>query len=48
MTRAEVAEKSFDLMAPVLGKRRSRAVIDSIWNLEKIADVRALRALLST
>ncbi len=46
MTRSEVGEKCLDLMAPVLGKRRARTLIDTMWNLEKLADVRALRALL--
>ena len=47
MTRAEVAEKSVDLMAPVLGKRRTRTLIDAVLNLEKVENMRALRALLS-
>ena len=46
MTRAEVADKSLSLMAPVLGTRRSGTVIDTVLNFEKITDVRALRALL--
>jgi hypothetical protein len=46
MTRAEVDAKSYDLMAPVSGKARARALCDAIWNIEKLADVRALRPLL--
>jgi 2-methylcitrate dehydratase PrpD len=46
MTRAEVDEKSFDLMAPVLGKQRARKLCDALWRLEKISDVRVLRPLL--
>jgi 2-methylcitrate dehydratase PrpD len=46
MTRAEVEAKSFDLMAPVLGRTRSRKLCDAVWNAEKIRDVRSLRALL--
>ncbi|MBI3938288.1 MAG: MmgE/PrpD family protein, partial [Betaproteobacteria bacterium] len=46
MTRSEVGEKCLDLTAPVLGGRRARTLIDTMWNLEKLADVRALRALL--
>ena len=46
MTRAEVDEKSFDLMAPVIGKARARRLCDAVWKLEKVHDVRGLRALL--
>ena len=46
MSRAEVDEKSYDLMAPILGKRRARALCDSIWSIEKIKNMSALRPLL--
>jgi 2-methylcitrate dehydratase PrpD len=46
MTRAEVDEKSYDLMAPVLGKSRARKLCDAVWKLEKIRDLRVLRPLL--
>jgi 2-methylcitrate dehydratase PrpD len=46
MTRAEVDEKSYDLMAPVLGKSRARKLCDAIWKLEQIRDLRVLRPLL--
>jgi 2-methylcitrate dehydratase PrpD len=46
MTRAEVDEKSYDLMAPVLSKARARKLCDAIWKLEKISDLRGLRPLL--
>jgi len=46
MTRAEVDEKGFDLMAPVIGKARARKLCDAIWKLEKVKDVRSLRSLL--
>jgi 2-methylcitrate dehydratase PrpD len=46
MIRAEVDEKSYDLMAPVLGKTRARKLCDTIWKLEKISDVRTLRPML--
>ena len=45
MTRAEVDEKSYDLMAPVLGKARARKLCDLVWKLEKVRDLRALRPL---
>jgi len=47
MTRAEVAGKSLDLMAPIIGIRRAETLIDTIWHVEKIPNVRALRSLLS-
>jgi 2-methylcitrate dehydratase PrpD len=46
MTRAEVEEKCYDLMAPVLGARRARRLVDTVWRIEKVADTRALRPLL--
>jgi 2-methylcitrate dehydratase PrpD len=42
MTRAEVDEKSYDLMAPVIGKTRARKLCDAIWKLEKVRDLRPL------
>ena len=46
MTRAEVDEKSYDLMAPVIGKARARKLCDAVWQLEKVRDFRGLRPLL--
>lgn len=46
MTRAEVDAKSYDLMAPVLGKARARKLCDALWKLEGLKDVRDLRPLL--
>jgi 2-methylcitrate dehydratase PrpD len=46
MSRAEVDAKSYDLMAPVLGKARSRRLCETVWNLETVSDVRKLRPLL--
>ncbi len=46
MTRAEVDEKSYDLMAPVIGKARARKLCDGVWQLDRVRDVRALRPLL--
>jgi len=46
MTRIEVEEKCYDLMAPVLGKKRARSLIDKVWQIERVADTRALRPLL--
>ncbi|MBI4182665.1 MAG: MmgE/PrpD family protein [Proteobacteria bacterium] len=46
MTRAEVAEKCLDLMAPVLGRGRAKRLIEAVWAIERLASVRALRPLL--
>jgi len=46
MTRAEVDEKSFELIAAVTGKARARKLCDIVWKLEKVRDVRSLRPLL--
>lgn len=46
MTREEVGEKARDLCAPILGKKRALQLVDAIWNLDKLADVRKLRPLL--
>jgi len=47
MTRAEVAEKCMDLMAPVLETRRAQALCNTIWNIGRLADTRSLRPLLA-
>jgi 2-methylcitrate dehydratase PrpD len=46
MTRAEVDAKSYDLMAPVIGRALARKLCDAVWNLDKLNDARRLRALL--
>ena len=46
MTRAEVDEKCYHLMAPILGKARARKLCDAVWNIEKIGNVTRLRTLL--
>ena len=46
MTREEVDEKCFPLLASVLGRQRARRLIDTVWDLEKVRNVRSLRALL--
>ena len=45
LTPAEEEEKALDLIAPILGKQRSHALLEALWNFEKIKDVRALRKL---
>jgi len=46
MTRAEVDEKCFHLMAPILGKARARRLCDAVWGLEKVDSVTRLRPML--
>ena len=46
MTRSEVDEKAFHLLAPTLGQKRARALSDAVWGLEKVSNVRKLRPLL--
>jgi 2-methylcitrate dehydratase PrpD len=46
MTRAEVDEKAYHLMAPILGKPRARRLCDTVWTLEKLSSMRKLRPLL--
>ena len=48
MTRAEVDEKCYHLTAPVLGKKRARALCDAVWALESVKDARKLRPLLQS
>jgi 2-methylcitrate dehydratase PrpD len=46
MTRDEVDAKSYDLLAPVIGKAHARRLCDTVWKLEGVKDVRQLRPLL--
>jgi len=46
MTRAEVDEKAYHLMAPILGKARARRLCDAVWALDKLSNMRKLRPLL--
>ena len=45
LTRDEVTEKALDLMIPVLGKQKSRALIAALFDIEHLRNVRALRRL---
>jgi 2-methylcitrate dehydratase PrpD len=46
MSRAEVIDKARDLMAPVLGASASARLIESVFSLETLPNVRALGRLL--
>ena len=43
MTTGEIEKKCDELLKPVLGQDRARKLIDTIWNLERVKDVRELR-----
>ncbi len=45
LTRVEEEEKAFDLIVPVLGKRRAQALMAALWDFDRIKDVRSLRKL---
>lgn len=45
LTRREVQEKSLDLLAPILGKARSFALMAALLDIQRIEDVRRLRNL---
>ncbi len=46
MTRAEVIEKARDLTAPVLGRDKSEKLIETVFSIESVTDIRNLRPLL--
>jgi hypothetical protein len=46
MTRAEVIDKARDLTAPILGREKSEKLIETVFAIETITDVRNLRPLL--
>ncbi len=46
MTREEVGAKALQLMEPVLGKQRAGKLIEAVWTLENVKNVRSLRRLL--
>ena len=46
MARAEVIDKARDLTAPILGREKSDRLIETVFAIETIADVRSLRPLL--
>ena len=47
LTREDVDAKCYDLTVPILGKGRARKLIDAVWNIEKVADMRSFRPLLT-
>jgi 2-methylcitrate dehydratase PrpD len=47
MTKELIDKRCNTLMAPILGEGRSLKLIDKIWNLEQVSNMRELRPLLS-
>lgn len=43
--RRQVREKALDLLAPIIGKHRSNALIAALLDIDNITDVRTLRPL---
>jgi 2-methylcitrate dehydratase PrpD len=48
MSRSEVIEKARDLIVPVVGKDKAQGLIDTVYAIEDVADIRSLRPLLQT
>ena len=46
MTRQEVVAKAQDLMAPILGASATRELIQSVYTLETLGEMRAWSTLL--
>lgn len=47
MDRADIERKCRPLLEPTLGARRASALVDAIWSIDRLPDVRSLRRLLS-
>jgi 2-methylcitrate dehydratase PrpD len=47
MSTEEIEKKSRDLLEPLLGRSRTQRLIDKIWNLERVRNIRELRPLIS-
>jgi 2-methylcitrate dehydratase PrpD len=46
MSRAEVSDKARDLMAPILGRETCERLIETVFAIETVSDIRQLRPLL--
>jgi len=46
MSRTEVMDKARDLTAPILGREKSKRLIDTVYAIETVANIRSLRPLL--
>jgi len=48
MSRAEVIAKARDLVTPIVGRDKSERLIETIYEIERVADIRQLRPLLQS
>ena len=48
MTSQEIADKAKDLMGPFLGDEKAGRLIDAIFHLDSLDDLRKMRPLLQT
>jgi 2-methylcitrate dehydratase PrpD len=46
MSRAEIIEKARNLTAPILGRAKSERLIETVYGIETVTDIRKLRPLL--
>jgi hypothetical protein len=46
MSRTEVINKARDLTAPVLGRGKAQRLIETVYAIEALTDIRNLRPLL--
>jgi 2-methylcitrate dehydratase PrpD len=46
MSRTEVMEKARDLTAPILGREKSEGLINTVYAIETVTDIRNLQPLL--
>jgi hypothetical protein len=46
MSRAEIIEKARNLAAPVLGRAKAERLIETVYGIETVTDIRRLRPLL--
>jgi 2-methylcitrate dehydratase PrpD len=46
MSRAEVIEKARDLIVPILGRKTSERLIETVFAIEGMTDIRKLQSLL--
>lgn len=47
MGRADVESKAVDLMVPLLGAARAKAIVDSVWNIERMDNAGHLATLIA-
>ena len=48
MTKPEVIAKCRDLIEPILGASKTSRLIDTVFNIESVSNIQALRSLVQT